>query len=231
VLLISRVPPEEHVAPEVMVVGAAPRGKTRVTTVSVWLGGVVERKLLPYAVKHLLQPSVVDHAGRRVLVLVDAEPSAHVLPETAEAAELLEKHAASMHFFEANYANNSVAGFGLFPTRDPYTFSSVALWEMPFAEKLMVHAVRGPAESVQSHVRILGDRSVLYKYLNPNTLFVATVPGDLPVGAESHLTARHRYGERQAAVPRAPPRRAGARARHILRKLGRLPLLECARPP
>jgi hypothetical protein len=61
-----------------MVVGAAPRGRTRVTTVSVWLGGVVERKLLPYAVKHLLQPSVVDHAGRRVLVLVDAEPSAHV---------------------------------------------------------------------------------------------------------------------------------------------------------
>jgi hypothetical protein len=53
----------------------------------------------------------------------------------------------------------------------------------------MVHAVRDPAESVQSHVRILGDRSVLYKYLNPNTLFVATVPGDLPVGAESHLTA------------------------------------------
>jgi hypothetical protein len=84
-----------------------------------------------------------------------------VLPETAEAAELLEKHAASMHFFEANYANNSVAGFGLFPTRDPYTFSSVALWEMPFAEKLVsVYIMKGRRRRPSDGWSMAGDATL-----------------------------------------------------------------------
>ena len=44
----------------------------------------------------------------------------------------------------------------------------------PAGQKILNIATRNPHESTASIGRVLGDRSVLYKYLNPNTIVVAT---------------------------------------------------------
>jgi hypothetical protein len=48
---------------------------------------------------------------------------------------------------------------------------------------------RDEHDTVNGHMRILGDHTMLYKYLNRNTLFIATAPPDyLAAGAEPHIT-------------------------------------------
>ncbi len=54
-------------------------------------------------------------------------------------------------------------------------YDTVTAWEFAPAagEHIAALAVRAPGEPVASIGRVLGDRSVLYKYLNPHTLLVA----------------------------------------------------------
>lgn len=42
------------------------------------------------------------------------------------------------------------------------------------AHKIIAIAAKNPIEHVHSQGRVLGDRSVLYKYINPNLVAVAT---------------------------------------------------------
>ena len=51
----------------------------------------------------------------------------------------------------------------------------VELWSLAFAgETMEAVETRAPGEFVQSPVRQMADRSVLYKYLNPSLLLIAT---------------------------------------------------------
>lgn len=42
------------------------------------------------------------------------------------------------------------------------------------SQKIVAVAVKNPIEHVHSQGRVLGDRSVLYKYINPNLVAIAT---------------------------------------------------------
>jgi len=131
----------------------------------------------------------VDKSGRKVLLLIDTALKAHLMPATAEAAALLAEDVGSVYFYQVHRETDTLAGYK-FTATDPRatTFDAVQLWENTFPETITAFAQRGAEDHVHSRTRILGDRSTLYKYLNPNTLFVVTSPEPVP-GVEPHVTA------------------------------------------
>uniref|UniRef100_A0A1I8F5V9 EMC1_C domain-containing protein n=1 Tax=Macrostomum lignano TaxID=282301 RepID=A0A1I8F5V9_9PLAT len=54
--------------------------------------------------------------------------------------------------------------------------SAISTWRLALHEPILVTAARRPTEAVG---RVLGNRHVLYKYLNPNLLAVATLAKDM----------------------------------------------------
>jgi hypothetical protein len=175
-----------------MTVGAgAAAGTTRVALVDAWKGTVLSDTVEPFEVAQVVTSKAVDSAGRKVVLLIDTALKAHVLPSTAEAAALLADLLGAIYFYQVHPQTNTLAGYKLTAGDSPpgaTTFAAVQLWENAFPETIMAFAQRAGEDHVHSRTRILGDRSTLYKYLNPNTLFVVTSPEAVP-GVEPHITA------------------------------------------
>lgn len=51
---------------------------------------------------------------------------------------------------------------------------AVPLWEIKLAQRITAVVGKSPQERVHSQGRVLADRSVLYKYMNPNLVVVLT---------------------------------------------------------
>lgn len=112
-----------------------------------------------------------------LLALVHADFSVSLFPETSEAARAFEASArGAMHFFLLDRAEGVIKGYGLAARREGggAAFAAVHRWSFappPNARGLSVCTLDS-AEAVHSPVRVLGDRGVLHKYLNPNLLAV-----------------------------------------------------------
>jgi hypothetical protein len=52
-------------------------------------------------------------------------------------------------------------------------YPAIEAWRLALPGAVLAVAARDRSEPVHSHIKFLGDRSILLKYLNPNTLFVA----------------------------------------------------------
>ncbi|KAL2911674.1 hypothetical protein HK105_208882 [Polyrhizophydium stewartii] len=114
----------------------------------------------------------------QILALVDEHDEVSLFPNTPAAHVAFEAKRLTSHIFRTDGADGLV-GFAINPRSVGLTTYSVSkTWELrfPAGEKLVSVSERdSSAESVASIGRVLGDRRVLYKYLNPNLLGLATV--------------------------------------------------------
>uniref|UniRef100_A0A1Q3FAM0 ER membrane protein complex subunit 1 n=1 Tax=Culex tarsalis TaxID=7177 RepID=A0A1Q3FAM0_CULTA len=132
-------------------------------------GGLVQ---LPYKIR---QASLLHETGPdflRGLLLLDERNEAHVLPESAA------KFVSSFYLFSADRETATIRGFlvefsaGRLTTTPTWTVNLGG----PAKGGQQIVAIEGknPIEHVHSQGRVLADRSVLYKYINPNLIAVAT---------------------------------------------------------
>ncbi|XP_065213110.1 ER membrane protein complex subunit 1 isoform X2 [Planococcus citri] len=111
--------------------------------------------------------TVEDHL--QGLILTDEKDGVHVYPERT--LPIFREIASSLHIYVANAETCDING---------YTFSSdasmtlIPVWNVKCRGKIVKISGKNPIEKVHSQGRVLGDRSVLYKYINPNLIAVVS---------------------------------------------------------
>lgn len=137
---------------------------------------------MPIRAAHVLPFTTPN--GESGLVLVDSEGVAVAYPDDEEAVRVAAKEAIKrMSYYKVDQESNEVRGYKLFASSseqqgDDARFESQHAWTVSFPPErgeivgFASKPMRG--ETTHSWVHVPGDRSTLFKYLNPNTIFIAT---------------------------------------------------------
>ncbi|KAL4646018.1 ER membrane protein complex subunit 1 isoform X3 [Arapaima gigas] len=126
----------------------------------------------------LLLP-LMDQDYSKVLLLIDDEYKVTAFPSTKHVLQQLQEMASSIFFFLVDSSQGRLSGFRLRKARELSLtdLSTELIWEVvipPEVQKIVAVKGKRASEHVHSQGRVMGDRSVLYKYLNPNLLAVVT---------------------------------------------------------
>jgi ER membrane protein complex subunit 1 len=134
-------------------------------------------------VKSFLAPGeTIDSEQRRIVVAITDDHRPIVLPSSSEEASLFSTLADKVYFSVREA--DAIQGFVLDSVYPPVpfvgssqSFEAIPTWrfEAPADSHIATLSFRRPDENVASIGRVLGDRSVLYKYLNPNLIVVSVV--------------------------------------------------------
>ncbi|XP_029195823.2 ER membrane protein complex subunit 1-like [Acropora millepora] len=153
--------------------------------------GHLKGNQLPYKVVQSMLLPHTDAKHTKLLLLLDSALNVHVFPRTAEAVEIVSKAASSIFFFLADKENGALKGYMLLPEADRSSFPVREMWnvKMPSSQQTITNiATKNLLEHVHSQGKVLGDRRVLYKYLNPNLIAVGTeVTPDTKPGISIYL--------------------------------------------
>lgn len=115
-----------------------------------------------------------DELFLRGILLLDSEEKLHVHPPAAHSVAV--RHAASTFLFTADKNTGILVGYSLMFSNEK-KLEATRVWEVKLSQgKQQLTAVvsKSSVERVHSQGRVLGDRSVLYKYVNPNLVAVVT---------------------------------------------------------
>uniref|UniRef100_A0A7S3BQ89 ER membrane protein complex subunit 1 n=1 Tax=Prasinoderma singulare TaxID=676789 RepID=A0A7S3BQ89_9VIRI len=180
-------------------------GSSGDSTRALWIrasdGEVIAEATLPLAASRALplEGAAFEGAGgERPVLLASPSGELHLLAVAggatkdaaahAEAKEVLAARASKVFFYEADAKAGTVRGFGLVPHADaPAGVRRAQVWQLSLPESEALEAVvERVLDPVHTQVRVLGDRSALYKYLGANTAAVfatATEPERASEGA------------------------------------------------
>ncbi|XP_068601066.1 ER membrane protein complex subunit 1 [Brachionichthys hirsutus] len=132
---------------------------------------------LPQPILQSLLLPLMDQDYAKVLLLVDDQYKVTAFPSTKNVLQQLQEMASSIFFYLVDASQGRLSGYRL-----QTDLSTVLIWEafLPTeVQKIVTIKGKRPNEHVHSQGRVMGDRSVLYKYLNPNLLAVVTESTDL----------------------------------------------------
>ena len=162
--------------------------------------------IMDVAAAHVLPFTVPT--GEDALIIVDAEGRAATYPERAEPSALDALN--SLSYYKVDQTTNEVRGYKLRKASDGMTtMDSLHTWTVSFPPEAgsIVGFANKPTsgERVNSWTHVPGDRSTLFKYLNPNTIFVATSDGtavhvSLIDGVTGRILYRVRHGDARGPV-------------------------------
>ncbi|TSM04833.1 ER membrane protein complex subunit 1 [Bagarius yarrelli] len=131
---------------------------------------------LPRPVLQSLLLPIMDQDYTKALLLIDDQYKVTAFPSTKNVLQQLQEMATSIFFYLVDSDQGKLSGFRLL--RD---LSTELIWEVVIPTEVQkIVGVKGKRanEHVHSQGRVMGDRSVLYKYLNPNLLAVVTESTD-----------------------------------------------------
>ncbi|XP_014675376.1 PREDICTED: ER membrane protein complex subunit 1-like [Priapulus caudatus] len=129
---------------------------------------------LNYRVQHVSQLAQHDADFVRPVIFVDTNKLIHVYPETA--TDVLMEAVAHNYLFSADADTGVVTGYRMSLTAEK-GFTSEPVWSVILSkdtQRITNVVAKRQNEHVHSQGRVLGDRSVLYKYLNPNLVVFTT---------------------------------------------------------
>ncbi|XP_037629125.1 ER membrane protein complex subunit 1 isoform X1 [Sebastes umbrosus] len=132
---------------------------------------------LPQPILQSLMLPVMDQDYAKVLLLVDDQYKVSAFPSTKNVLQQLQEMASTIFFYLVDSSQGRLSGYRL-----RTDLSTELIWEIVVPTEVQkIISVKGkrPNEHVHSQGRVMGDRSVLYKYLNPNLLAVVTESTDL----------------------------------------------------
>ncbi|GAB6018573.1 hypothetical protein CHUAL_000265 [Chamberlinius hualienensis] len=135
--------------------------------------------LLNFQVIQAIQLSFYDSEFLRGLLLIDSNYKVRSYPNSYYSVAL--QNAASLYTFLADVSKGGLTGYSLADsTAEELILNQMWSIKFPVESQLVTNVVmKRNDEHVHSQGRAMGDRSVLYKYLNPNLAVVTTesVPG------------------------------------------------------
>ncbi|XP_007436303.1 ER membrane protein complex subunit 1 [Python bivittatus] len=119
---------------------------------------------------------IMDQDYAKVLLLIDDEYKVTVFPATRNVLRQLEEMAPSISFYLADAKRGKLMGRRL--RKDLTTEETWEITIPPDLQRIVIVKGKRGNEHVHSQGRVMGDRSVLYKSLNPNLLAVVTESTD-----------------------------------------------------
>ncbi|XP_077460700.1 ER membrane protein complex subunit 1 [Stigmatopora argus] len=131
---------------------------------------------LPQPILQSLMLPLMDQDYAKVLLLVDDQYKVTAFPSTKNVLQQLQEMASSIFFYLVDSNPGRLSGYRL-----RTDLSTELIWEVvmpPEVQKIVSVKGKRPNEHVHSQGRVMGDRSVLYKYLNPNLLAVVSESTD-----------------------------------------------------
>ncbi|XP_067139608.1 ER membrane protein complex subunit 1 [Centruroides vittatus] len=142
-------------------------------------GQIMDKQLLSFKVMQTTMSGYVDSTHLRPILLLDSELKVHVYPKSSE--DFIYKHKDVHYIFTVNVDSGTLAGYSLaFSSQE--NPKATKMWNviLPKDVQKIVHCtLKRPSEHVHSQGRVMGDRSVLYKYLNPNLAVIITEGNDV----------------------------------------------------
>ncbi|XP_078001773.1 ER membrane protein complex subunit 1 isoform X2 [Phascolarctos cinereus] len=124
----------------------------------------------------LLLP-IMDQDYAKALLLIDDEYKVTAFPASRNVLRQLQEMAPSIFFYLVDSERGRLSGFRL--RKDLTTELNWELTIPPEVQRIVMVKGKRTSEHVHSQGRVMGDRSVLYKSLNPNLLAVVTESTDL----------------------------------------------------
>ncbi|CAM6027580.1 unnamed protein product [Sphagnum balticum] len=189
-LLLWQVP-HQHAEerPEVLVLGKSCSTSdfpSVLSWVDAYKGIELHTMKLSYPVTHAFGLPLTDSSEQRLHLFVDDQAQAHLLPGSEESLDLFLKQKDNAYFYEVDRTKGIIEGYGIKglvessrqTSNEGYLFETEKLWSVVFPEEtesIATVATRRPDEVVHTQAKVLGNREVLFKYLNKNMIFVATV--------------------------------------------------------
>lgn len=128
----------------------------------------------------LVEAFLLKTASTRVVVLLDEFLQVHLFPETDETLRALEKAAPALRIplKTGPPGQRQLTGHQI-PSNVEFTGRYIAYptWTLPFPPTEDIRTIFArPTDPVASLGKVLGNRTTLYKYLNPNLIGVVTGP-------------------------------------------------------
>ncbi|MCO5605408.1 hypothetical protein L7F22_059592 [Adiantum nelumboides] len=154
--------------------------------VDAFSGKEIKSAKLTYFIEQIIPLPYTDSAEQRLHIIIDDHANVHLFPSTDESLQLFLEHVPSTYFYTVDEEKGIITGFVVegpqaaspISPSDGILFQSQKLWTIIFpcdSEKIITTATRKLDEAVHTQAKVLTNQDVLYKYLNKNTLFVATV--------------------------------------------------------
>ena len=154
--------------------------KSKFTVMDGWSGSILGRKEIPCGSSSVMKLRPVGSASIQAALLIDYEAlKAHVVVESDSDLEMLDLQ--STFTYQVDEADNAAFGYMISPgNTKSQVLSVINLWsfKLPEGAKIVGSASPNFFQKIYSRTRVLGDRSALYKYTNPNTLFLASESAD-----------------------------------------------------
>lgn len=139
-------------------------------------GTLYKSSSLDYSVKLITETPVHDETGAAILTLLDSNDVLHVYPDSAAAAAAIVAYTKPIFLYTIDEVNGALRGYKV-ATAGTDSVMAKEMWAVNFdpeIETIAAVATKHPKAKVNSVGETLGDRNVIYKYLNPNILALAT---------------------------------------------------------
>lgn len=142
--------------------------KTVVTSFNPLDGNISDSQDYDFTVKQVFLSNTMNNQFFKPLILFDSQNRLNVYPKTA--ASFIKSNLKSpLVIFVAN--SNSLTGY----TVTVNNLVATEAWNINFGdEEIITIGSRLPNDKVHSHGKVLGNRNVLYKYINPNLIAIVT---------------------------------------------------------
>lgn len=147
-------------------------GTSKVYSFDPITGVTLESKTLPYKVIQIMPAGILTHYMRDILLL-DSNFIVHIYPESHD----INRHKDTHFTFIAELQSGVIRGYSL-KAHKSNLLSAVNVWRVNLPQPIIKIATKKPQEHVHSQGRVMGDRSVLYKYINPNLAAIFTEGND-----------------------------------------------------
>ncbi|XP_077998701.1 ER membrane protein complex subunit 1-like [Glandiceps talaboti] len=165
--------------PQLVIVGSdRDSGQTRLHTFNPITGkpsnpSFPHGMVLEYKLKQITMLPYMDQEFLKIIVLLDHDDKVHVLP--SEGQSVIEDKLVSLYMYTVDAMKGSLTGYAIMEG-DVDQLVATTVWnvQLPGDQVITNVVAKRPTEHVHSQGRVLGDRSVLYKYLNPNLVTIAT---------------------------------------------------------
>ncbi|XP_050436738.1 ER membrane protein complex subunit 1 isoform X2 [Adelges cooleyi] len=133
-------------------------------------------KQLQYRVVQAVSLQVLNVESVRSLILFDNNNIAHLYPENIQ----LSSKPSPVYIYVANPTDGVLRGFTVDVPISGKDITTKEVWKINFSSPTRVIAIgsKDAMEHVHSQGRVMSDRSVLYKYINPNMVAVLTLTPD-----------------------------------------------------
>ena len=113
----------------------------------------------------------------KVVAIVDTDHNLHIYPNTPETIEKTRSNLDKIYVYLVNKDTNVFAGFKVKYANKKFSLFRVWKVNVPADQTIKSITQKRNDEVVNSVGRVLGDHTVLYKYLNPNLVGFVAVSG------------------------------------------------------